>query len=323
MNDREARLDALREEAAKTGQVEGGGARIAGGPLPPTSSGYHAQPVLKAPVWTWEVPLYFFVGGAAGAAAVIALAAGIAQDHALARDARWIAVAGALVSPALLVSDLGRPDRFLNMLRVAKWQSAMSVGVWTLVAFSTAAVLALALDLLSLAGPVAGAVGRVMDLAAAVTGLVLATYTGVLLGVTAIPVWASHARLLPVHFSASSLGAAVGLLELFGHRSSTVNLIGLGAAAIVTATGLMSERSRDAASAPLRSGASGRLVRIGDVLAGAVPLVLRLAGGWFLTARTMAAVAAITGSLCSRYGWVAAGRASAADPRVALDRTGG
>jgi formate-dependent nitrite reductase membrane component NrfD len=323
MRDREARLDALREEAAHAGHVDGGGARIAGGPLPIASSGYHAQPVLKAPVWTWEVPLYFFVGGTAGAAAVIALAAGIAQDLALARDARWIAVAGALVSPALLVSDLGRPDRFLNMLRVAKWRSAMSVGAWTLVAFSIAAVLSLALDLLHLAGPVAGAVSRVMDLAAAVTGLVLATYTGVLLGVTAIPVWASHARLLPVHFSASSLGAAAGLLELCGHHSSTVNLIGLGAAGIVTATGVMSERSPDAASAPLRSGASGRLVRCGDVLAGAVPLVLRLAAGSSVTARAIAAVAAIVGSLCSRYGWVAAGRASAADPRVALDRKRG
>ena len=74
----------------------------------------------------------------AGAAAVIAAAAGMSGHPTLARDARWIAAAGAAASPPLLISDLGRPDRFLNMLRVFKVQSPMSVGVWTLVAFSTA-----------------------------------------------------------------------------------------------------------------------------------------------------------------------------------------
>lgn len=321
MTDLEARLDALREDAARTGRVSGGGADIRGGPLPPVSSGYHGQPVLKAPVWTWEVPLYFFVGGAAGAASVLALAATIAGDPGtVARDARWLAAAGALVSPALLVSDLGRPARFLNMLRVAKWQSAMSVGVWTLVAFSAAAFASIALHGIGWTGSLATPIVWTTDIAAALTGLVLTTYTGVLLGVTAIPVWATHARLLPIHFSAASLGAAVGLLELAGHRTATMNLMGIGAAGIVIATSLMSEWSRTAVSAPLRVGTSGLLVRTGDILAGFVPLVLRLLAGTSMTVRVVAAVAAVAGSLCARYGWVAAGRASAADPRVVLDQ---
>src|SRR5688572_10149995 len=96
---------------------------------------YRDAPLLKPPVWTWEVPLYFFAGGAAGAAAVIAAVAhfGGPSFAALARDAKWVALAGALISPLLLISDLGRPSRFLNMLRVFKLQSPMSVGVWTLV----------------------------------------------------------------------------------------------------------------------------------------------------------------------------------------------
>ena len=89
---------------------------------------YRDAPLVKPPVWTWEIPLYFFIGGAAGVAAVIAAAAyfsGGGAHAALARDAKWIAVIGALASPALLISDLGRPARFVYMLRVIKLQSPM------------------------------------------------------------------------------------------------------------------------------------------------------------------------------------------------------
>src|SRR6187401_2428458 len=100
---------------------------------------------LKPPVWTWEIPAYFFVGGVAGAAAVIAgLARFAGADSLLIRDAQWIAGAGAAVAPLLLISDLGRPTRFLNMLRVFKPQSPMSIGAWTLVLFSVAVATRLA-----------------------------------------------------------------------------------------------------------------------------------------------------------------------------------
>src|SRR5438132_4259413 len=93
----------------------------------------------KPPVWTWEVPLYFFVGGTAGAAALLAAVAGWRAQPSIAHDARWIAAAGAILSPPLLIADLGRPARFLNMLRVFKLQSPMSVGAWTLVGFVSGA----------------------------------------------------------------------------------------------------------------------------------------------------------------------------------------
>src|ERR1051325_7340755 len=98
---------------------------------------YYDVALLKPPVWTWEVPLYFFVGGAAGAAAIIgSVAEWAGGDGRLARDAKWIPAAGGPLSAALLTSDLGRPERFVNMLRVFKPHSAMSVGSWTLTAFS-------------------------------------------------------------------------------------------------------------------------------------------------------------------------------------------
>ena len=146
----EARLDALREEAGRTGVVTGTGMPIAGGPIPPAATapvGYYGQPIVKPPVWTWQIGLYFFVGGTAGMSGVIALAGLLTgQPLTFVRAALALAFAGAVISPALLIADLGRPARFLNMLRVFKWRSAMSMGVWTLVAFGGLATAAPAAD---------------------------------------------------------------------------------------------------------------------------------------------------------------------------------
>src|SRR5947209_16363355 len=127
----ESRLDQLREEARRKGRVDAPGVHPAGSPMPSAPAphqvrDYYGLPLLKEPVWTWEVPAYFFVGGAAGAAAMIAAAAQIAGGRPdLVRDARWLAAGGAALSTPLLISDLGRPERFLNMMRVFKPQSPM------------------------------------------------------------------------------------------------------------------------------------------------------------------------------------------------------
>src|SRR5437879_7737564 len=131
----EKRLERLREEAWEKGVVAGRGVDVAGGPIP-RKPGYYGQPVVKPPVWTWEVPLYFFFGGLAGMSAVITSAAVIFHHVDLARAAMWLAaIAGAILSPILLIMDLGRPQLFLNMLRVFKHRSAMSMGEWIRSAF--------------------------------------------------------------------------------------------------------------------------------------------------------------------------------------------
>jgi hypothetical protein len=280
-----------------------------------TATSYHDLPLLKGPVWTWEVPVYFFTGGTAGAAAVLAAAAQLTRaGDDVVRDARWIAAAGAALSGPLLVADLGRPARFLYMLRVFKLQSPMSVGAWTVAVFGALATASLAADLVSrrTAGPLRVA-GDVSGILSAVTGLVMATYTGVLLGATAIPVWKSHVRMLPVHFGASSLGSAASLLELRGHRLPALNGLALGAAIFETLTGAAIEGRRDAESEPLRHGRSGRLTRLGGTLSGPVPLLLRLLG-----ARKAAAASTLLGSLITRFAWVEAGKVSARDVGVAL-----
>ena len=311
----ERRLEEIRREALATGTVSGSGTRPAGAPIPPGEADYYGLPLLKAPVWTWEIPAYFFVGGAAGAAAVIG-AAGRATGAppALVRDARWIAAAGAILSPPLLISDLGRPERFLNMLRVFKLQSPMSVGAWTLVAFSNAAAAAAFADYAHRATngrlPVK-VLGDAAEVLSAATGLVLSTYTGVLIGATAIPVWSKNVRVLPIHFGMSGLGSAVSILELLGHRHRALNALGIGAAAVETAIGVTLEYRGDPGLEPVKRGSSGGLVRLGGLLSGPVPLALRLLGGTRPSVRRAAAISTIAGSLLTRIGWIAAGRKSA------------
>src|SRR5438045_4102953 len=136
----EQRLEQLREKAWQEGVVPGRGVDVAGGPIP-RKPGYYGQPVVKPPVWTWEIPLYFFFGGLAGMSAVIASGAVLFHHVDVARPAMWLAaIAGGVLSPILLIMDLGRPRLFLNMLRVFKHQSAMSMGVWILSAFGACAV---------------------------------------------------------------------------------------------------------------------------------------------------------------------------------------
>ena len=149
----ERRLKALREEAARTGEVKGGGVVPSGAPFPrPNPPGYYGI-LLKGSRVDLQVPLYFFVGGAAGACAVIGFFAHVFEsDPALARAALWLALGGGLLCPLLLVADLGRPSRSLYMLRVFKLRSPMSVGTWTLVLFSSAITLAVATGALIVKG---------------------------------------------------------------------------------------------------------------------------------------------------------------------------
>jgi formate-dependent nitrite reductase membrane component NrfD len=217
------------------------------------------------------------------------------------------------MSPALLVSDLGRPERFLNMLRVFKLRSPMSVGAWTLVAFSNAAAanaFANALVKTSRGRLPIRVVADAAEVLSAATGLVLSTYTGVLLGATAVPVWSRNVALLPIHFGASGVGAAVSLLELAGHRDRALNTLAIGAAAVETAIGIVLESRGDPALDPLKYGPSGRVTRLGGVLSGPVPLALRVMAGRSIAARRAAAVSTIVGSLLTRVGWLAAGRES-------------
>src|SRR5712691_6592608 len=265
---KERRIVEIRREAESKGTVAAKGIRPGGAPFPVASpeTGYYGIPLLKQPAWTWEIPLYFFVGGAAGASAVVgAIANYTGADRKLVRDARWIAAAGAVISPALLIADLGRPSRFLNMLRVFKLRSPMSVGVWTLLGFSAAATATAFADFMrerygpSLSLRVMENAGQAASLA---FGLPFSNYTGVLIGATAIPVWNQNVAELPIHFGASGLSAAVGMLEMMGHRKSrALHMLGLGAALFECWEGLRIEGRGYSHFDPLKHGPSGWMTR--------------------------------------------------------------
>jgi hypothetical protein len=326
---REQRLDEIRHRAEQK-SFDVVARQPAGAPFPQASpdNGYYQIPLLKQPPWTWEIPLYFFVGGAAGAAAVIgAIAEYTGADRRLVRHARWVAAAGSVLSPALLISDLGRPKRFLTMLRVFKPQSPMSVGVWTLVGFSSGAMAAaFAGHLQERYGPslplsVLENAGQAASLA---LGLPFSNYTGVLIGATAIPVWNQNADHLPLHFAASGLGAAVGILELLGHRKSrALQALGLGAAFFEVLEGIRIEARSPQHLDPLKHGPSGWMTRTGGTLAGPVPMLLRVASLFGSADRSQslrrwAAWSAIAGSLLTRIAWIQAGHVSARDWRLPL-----
>lgn len=319
----EGRLDELREEADRTGSVGGRGVRAVGGPLPEASerAGYYGRPVLKPPVWTWEVPVYFFVGGLAGGCAILAWAAHLTgATEALTRAGLWIALLGTLVSSALLILDLGRPIRFLYMLRVFKWRSPMSVGVWVLTAFGGAVTLGVAgVELRwNEIGPelLASILLNLGVWSAAPLGALVATYTGVLIGATVVPAWNLHRSTLPVHFGVAGLGSAAATLELIGFELVALWAIGLLMAGIETLVAVSVEVLRhEPGDRALREGRAGVLLRVAGVLAGPLSGGLRLIG---LT--SPAAISFLAGALISRFGWIDAGRASARDPEAALQR---
>lgn len=313
--DREQRLVLIQRQAMDFTPSE-----ISTIPRASANNGYYGLPMVKEPSWSWEIPVYLFVGGAAGAAGLIgAVAQFTGGSRALVRDARRISFAGALISPALLISDLGRPGRFLAMLRVFKPQSPMSVGVWVLMGFSagtTTANLGAWLDRKSLFAALSRAMQHFGDGIALIFGLPLATYTGVLIGATVIPAWRRNIAMLPAHFGASGLGACVGILELMGHDAPALQTLGMGAAIAETGMGAAIELNPDPAVEPLKHGPSGWLIRLGGVLSGPVPLVLRTMS-LFSSRRSKsklrkyAAISAVVGSAITRTAWIHAGHVSA------------
>ena len=328
---RETQLRHIREQAASIAKAESGELKL--GELSSrhasADNGYYGKPLLKPPAWTFEVPLYFFTGGAAGAASIIAAAAQMTgADSRLIRDARYLAAIGGAVSPALLIADLGMPSRFLNMLRVFKIQSPMSMGSWTLFIFSTSSAAA---AFLSANGhgnrtrPIQ-AISGVSQFISLLSGASLASYTGVLIGATAIPVWSENVSMLPLHFAASGMGAAAAMLELRNHRTPALNAIGIAAAASETLVGASIELRKNPRLTPLKRGRSGWLTRIGGFLSGPLPLALRLLtlmsrrrGATRL--RKIASVSTIAGSIITRFAWTTAGRESVAQPQSKIARS--
>src|SRR5438067_3221929 len=140
---------------------------------PPAARTYYGRPVLKEPVWRWPVPAYFFTGGLAAGSSLLAAGARLSGNATLARRSSLSALGALGASTYFLIDDLGRPERFVNMLRVAKPTSPMSMGSWLLAAYGPATGVAAASEVLG----VLPGVGRAAEAAAAALAPAVATYT--------------------------------------------------------------------------------------------------------------------------------------------------
>ena len=307
----EARLEEIKLDAGTTHARDGN--RL--NPQIQGRDSYYELPVLRPPVWTWEVPLYFFLGGISGISACMAFAAQLLHvDPELIRPLLWMALIGAATCPLLLIADLGRPSRFLYMLRVFKLQSPMSLGAWILVAFSGCAILALLGHELILHGYVylfLFVVRWIGEFLATITGLLLATYTAVLIGATAIPVWSRNRNLLPAHFLVSGLGGSAATLELLGFLIPPMQFLGYAASGLETILDALFELRRSPVNAPIHHGKVAAAVRVAGLFNGPLALLVRFFWGSVPAGRYAAAIFFLAGSLLSRYAWIWAGRVSA------------
>jgi formate-dependent nitrite reductase membrane component NrfD len=286
---------------------------------------YYDRPVLKEPVWIWAVPMYFFVGSTAGAAAVLGAAAQITGDQDL-RDlvmrCRRIAAAGDAIGAGLLVYDLGRPARFLNMLRVFRPTSPMSVGSWVLAVSAPLSATSLAL---ARSDGSLGALGDVAGVGAGIAGMPLTGYTAVLLSNTAVPIWQATRRSLPVLFTASGMSSAASLLELMDLTEREERVVRrFGVLGKLAEMGAMLAVERDArmverVGRPLRDGVSGALWKAARGLT-AASLTLSLLPGRSRGKRTASALLGAAGSLAVRFAVFHAGKASARDPRATFQQ---
>ncbi len=277
---------------------------------------YHGQPVIKEPTWTWEIPCYFFTGGLAGASAGLAYLAELRGDEVLSRRAWAVSLIGIGVSPLLLISDLGRPTRFLNMLRMFKVTSPMSVGSWILSVSGATTTVAAAHSWLGLFPRLC----KVARPTAAVFGLPLSTYTAALVANTAVPVWHEARLTLPLVFGSGaglSAGAATMIATPVQHAGPARRLAVGGAIAEIAGNELMRRRLAEHGGpyqqdAPAKFGDIAR----GCLIAGSALSVIR--GSSSRRAAAAAGALLLSGALSARWSVFKAGFDSVSDPKYVI-----
>ena len=288
-----------------------------------TPQSYYGRPILKPPVWKAHVPLYFFTGGLAGASSVLAFGARVTGNHRLARAALLASAAGFVPSPVLLIDDLGRPERFYNMLRVFKPTSPLSMGSWLLFAFGPASVGAAGCEVLG----VLPRVGRTAEAVAAALGPFIATYTAVLLADTAVPAWHDARRELPFVFAAgaaTSAGAAVvALTPVADARPARRFTFGGAVVSLLALEVMQRRRGVTMTMEPYRSGPAGRLTAWARALIATGAAVTAVAGRRRRSAAVCGGVVVLAGTLCERFAVLRAGSQSTQDPAYTVGAQSG
>ncbi|HEU4360269.1 MAG TPA: NrfD/PsrC family molybdoenzyme membrane anchor subunit [Mycobacterium sp.] len=291
---------------------------------------YYGRPVVKPAPWRHEIAAYLFLGGVAGGSGLLAAGGQLTGRPKLRRNSRLAALVAVVLSTAALISDLGRPERFLNMMRTFKLTSPMNLGSWILSAFGAGTGVAVAAEVDRMTGgrlplgplrPVLRAVEGLAGLEAAVLAAPLSVYTAILLGDTATPTWNAAHRDLPFVFAGSASLASGGLAMIttpVDEAGPARRLAVLGVAADLVSMRVMQRRMDPVAAEPLHDGHAGAMLHWSERLALAGGLGTML-GGRHRGVAVASGLALLAASALTRFGVFEAGIASAKDPRYTIE----
>jgi formate-dependent nitrite reductase membrane component NrfD len=291
-----------------------------------TFTSYYGRQIVKPSPWEADIPAYLFFGGLAAGSSLMGAGGDLTGRPALRRAGRLGALGAITVSMGALVHDLGRPERFLNMLRTAKLTSPMSVGTWILSGYGPFAGAAAAAELLGMlpasrSGPLSTLVslGRPLGVVAALTAPPVAAYTAVLLADTATPSWHEAHRELPFVFVGSAAAASAGLQLIAAPMDQTgpARRMALGGALLELAAGQRMERSMGITAEPLHQGTPGLLMKLSKALT-IVGAAGSLLAGRNRAMAVISGAALMAGSVCTRFGIFEAGQQSARDPKYTV-----
>lgn len=292
-----------------------------------TFTSYYGRPVVKAAPWEAAIPLYLFMGGVAGGSSLLAAGADLTDRPSLRRGLRISATGAITVSLLALVADLGRPERFLNMLRVFKPTSPMSVGTWLLTAYGPGAVVAGAAEVAKLLPVRFGVLSTLLEwlarpagLAAAAIAPGVASYTAVLLTDTSTPAWHDAHRELPFVFVGSAAAASGGLGMLLAPvaEAGPARAFAMAGAAAELAVEHRMEQSMGLSAEVLHTGTPGRLMKASKILTASGALGALLVGRRSRVGAALSGIALLAGSACTRFGVFEAGPASVHDPKYTI-----
>lgn len=327
-----------RRKRRRRNRGPGGGAFRRGGgdgsremPMVPDTefTSYYGRPIVKAPPWDSKIATYLFLGGLSGGSAILALGGYLTGKPALRRNARLSALTAAGLGGVLLVADLGRPERFLHMMRTFKPTSPMSIGSWVLATFSTNAGVAAAVEVDRMTGerlplgplrPVLHAAELPTSVAAGVLGAPMATYTAMLLSDTAVPTWHEmHGHLAFVFASSASLASGgLAMLTTPVEQAGPARFFAVaGVAGELVAMRVMKDAMDPVTVEPLEQGRPGQWLEWSERLSivGGLGALLGGRRRWVAAASGLALVAS---SALTRFGVFWGGKESVKDPKYTV-----
>lgn len=294
------------------------------------SDSYYGRPIVKAPPWDWKISAYLFVGGVAGGSGLLAAGADAAGFEKLRRNTRITALVGTVAGAGLLILDLGRPERFLHMMRTFKPSSPMNMGVWVLGGFGTLAGVVAAYEVDQGTGeklplgplrPILHWAEKPSGILTAILGAPLASYTGALLADTSVPTWNAAKDNLSYLFVSSAAIASSGVAMITTPTAQTRParvFATIGAGSELYFSEKLTEPMHPAEAEPLKTGRAGKKMRWAKrlTIAGGIGAALLGRNRW---AAAASGAALATASALTRMAIMEAGIDSTKDPRHVVE----